>query len=46
MSSKKKRRYKAYLERQKKRELIKEKQEIMTTGSIEEMARAMGIKLK
>jgi len=48
MSSKKKKRRKGYLERQKKREAEKLKQKIINdpNSTIEEKARAMGINLK
>lgn len=50
MSSKKKKRHQAYLERQKKiedRKIRKKKlDDTMQNGTIEEMAEAMGIKLK
>ncbi len=50
MSSKKAKRKKEYLERVKKRTMKKEREvehrKIMDTGSMEDMARLMGIKLR
>lgn len=46
MSSKKKIRHQKYLERQGKRDDEIKRQDIMKNGSIEEIAKAMGIKLK
>jgi len=48
MSSKKKKRHQEYLKRQKKREIEKQKRKIINSpdSTMEEVAKALGIKLK